>query len=64
MYARASNIERYKRWGFAISPDHELRSFEDGEAVNEPGILLMQKELARQSSTRQVVEPAMAAAAG
>lgn len=64
MYARASNIERYKRWGFAISSDHELRSFEDGEAVNEPGILLMQKELARQSSTRQVDEPAMAAAVG
>jgi GNAT superfamily N-acetyltransferase len=61
MYARASNVERYKRWGFVVSPDHELRSFDMNEAVNEPGILLMQKELARQSSTRQLDERAIAA---
>jgi len=63
MYARASNIERYKRWGFEVSPGHELRSFEYGEAVNEPGILLMQKDLQHQVSTGRVGDAAMAVGA-
>lgn len=60
MYARASNIERYKRWGFTVSSDHQLRSFEFGEAVNEAGVLLMQKDLDDQVSASRVAESAMA----
>jgi GNAT superfamily N-acetyltransferase len=58
MYARASNIERYKRWGFTISPGHKLRPFEYGEAVNEPGIALMQKDFRGQVSRDQVADSA------
>jgi GNAT superfamily N-acetyltransferase len=60
MYARASNIERYKRWGFMVSPGHDLRSFEYGEAVNEPGILLMQRELDHQVPADRVAASAVA----
>jgi GNAT superfamily N-acetyltransferase len=45
MYARSSNIERYKRWGFAIAADHKNRPWEEGEALNEQEIVLMQKDL-------------------
>jgi GNAT superfamily N-acetyltransferase len=63
MYARASNIERYKRWGFEVSPGHQLRSFEYGEAVDEPGILLMQKDLQQPVSTSRVANSEMAVGA-
>jgi GNAT superfamily N-acetyltransferase len=45
MYARASNIERYKRWGFVPTPGFTMRTFEQGETFNEEGILPMQKLL-------------------
>lgn len=44
MYARASNIERYRRWGFSAVPDHALRAFELEETIGEAGIQLMQRQ--------------------
>ncbi len=41
MYARASNIERYRRWGFIAVPDHSLRAFELEDTIDEAGIQLM-----------------------
>jgi len=43
MYARASNIERYKRWGFKLMPGFTMRTFDMGKTFNEEGILPMQK---------------------
>jgi GNAT superfamily N-acetyltransferase len=45
MYARSSNVERYKRWGFAIAVDHTTRPWDEGEEQNEQKIVLMQKDL-------------------
>jgi GNAT superfamily N-acetyltransferase len=50
MYARASNVERYQRWGFTIVPDHSHRSFEQGEALNDREIVLMQKAMGREKN--------------
>jgi GNAT superfamily N-acetyltransferase len=43
MYARASNICRYQRWGFSTVPEHELRAFELEESIAEPGVQLMSR---------------------
>ena len=43
MYARASNVERYARWGFRPVKSYGMRSFEQGDLFDEPGIVLVQK---------------------
>jgi GNAT superfamily N-acetyltransferase len=48
MYAREANVERYLRWGFALAPQHQLRSWEMN-GVQEQKIVLMQKELQQAS---------------
>jgi GNAT superfamily N-acetyltransferase len=50
MYARASNIQRYERWGFEVVRSFRLRSFEDGEMFNETGVQLMKKTRSRNKS--------------
>lgn len=45
MYARSSNVERYKRWGFDIAAQHATRSWEEGEALGDDKIVLMRKDL-------------------
>jgi len=44
MYARASNIERYRRWGFVAAPGHALRAFELERTIDEAGVQLMVRE--------------------
>lgn len=56
IYARASNIERYRRWGFGSVTDHSLRSFELEDAIDEAGIQLMARQ-------RPVAQPLQLAAA-
>jgi GNAT superfamily N-acetyltransferase len=41
IYARASNIERYRRWGFAPAGGHDMRAFELENTFPEHGIQLM-----------------------
>lgn len=41
MYARASNVERYRRWGFNSVSDHEMRAFEMEDSIAESGVQLM-----------------------
>jgi len=50
LYARASNIERYRRWGFAAVPDHALRAFELEQTIDEAGIQLMQRHRRREQA--------------
>jgi GNAT superfamily N-acetyltransferase len=45
MYSRASNVERYKRWGFDVVPSFSLRSFDDKTIPGEAGIVLVRKFL-------------------
>lgn len=51
MYARASNVERYKRWGFDVVKSFRLRSLEHADMFNESGVLLMKKTRALRSSS-------------
>jgi GNAT superfamily N-acetyltransferase len=44
MYARASNIERYRRWGFVAAPGHLLRAFELERTIDEAGVQLMVRQ--------------------
>jgi GNAT superfamily N-acetyltransferase len=45
MYARASNVQRYLRWGFVVAPGHAVRSWPYGKQLNDAEIVLMQKPL-------------------
>ena len=58
MYARASNIERYQRWGFVAAPGHVLRAFELERTIDEAGVQLMVRErraMRRRPSLRRPV---------
>lgn len=44
LYARSSNVDRYRRWGFRVAPGHVLRAFELERTTGEPGIQLMMRE--------------------
>lgn len=43
IYARASNIERYERWGFQTVKPFRIRTFEHGDMFNESGVILMKR---------------------
>ncbi|MFN0245624.1 MAG: GNAT family N-acetyltransferase [Kofleriaceae bacterium] len=45
LYARASNVARYQRWGFERIPGHEPRVWAEGNAFGANEIVLMRKHL-------------------
>ena len=45
MYARESNVERYKRWGFEVVPGCLVRSCDEARMPDEAGIILMRKQM-------------------
>ena len=45
MYARESNVERYKRWGFEGVPGCLVRSCDEARMPDEAGIILMRKQM-------------------